>query len=198
MHRAALRVRRLGRQPHLFWVHPAEARAMPSWDPVTGLSGWIFQGMAPMSKDGMKRPLAAECGQTPDGPLAHRRSEYPLPGCVPAEPDSVSPPQQARSRHVPIAANAFGHRTYASENPRQPHRWGARKNRMNPFPFWTPDHAKVGLAPQPTSRVPRTLLDKPAAAPNAFALTHYETLFAVAARRKLGESVRDDVSATAA
>src|SRR5205085_11836393 len=25
-----------------------------------------------------------------DAPLAHRRAEYPLPGCVPAEPDSVS------------------------------------------------------------------------------------------------------------
>ena len=30
------------------------------------------------------------CRQRPDAPLAHRRPEYPLPGCVPAEPDSVS------------------------------------------------------------------------------------------------------------
>ena len=26
-----------------------------------------------------------------DAPLAHRRPGYPLSGCVPAEPDSVSP-----------------------------------------------------------------------------------------------------------
>jgi hypothetical protein len=29
--------------------------------------------------------------QGPDAPLAHRRPEYPSSGCVPAEPDSVSP-----------------------------------------------------------------------------------------------------------
>ena len=29
--------------------------------------------------------------QKPDAPSAHPRSGYPLPGCVPAEPDSVSP-----------------------------------------------------------------------------------------------------------
>ena len=29
--------------------------------------------------------------QEPTAPLAHRRPGYPLPGCVPAEPDSVSP-----------------------------------------------------------------------------------------------------------
>src|SRR5271170_351963 len=29
--------------------------------------------------------------QGPDAPSAHRRPGYPLSGCVPAEPDSVSP-----------------------------------------------------------------------------------------------------------
>src|SRR6266478_4738345 len=29
--------------------------------------------------------------QGPDAPSAHRRPSYPLSGCVPAEPDSVSP-----------------------------------------------------------------------------------------------------------
>ena len=29
--------------------------------------------------------------QGPDAPLAHRRPGYPSSGCVPAEPDSVSP-----------------------------------------------------------------------------------------------------------
>ena len=30
-------------------------------------------------------------GQGPDAPLAHHRSDYPLSGCVPAEPGSASP-----------------------------------------------------------------------------------------------------------
>jgi hypothetical protein len=29
--------------------------------------------------------------QGPDAPLAHRRAGYPSSGCVPAEPESVSP-----------------------------------------------------------------------------------------------------------
>jgi len=31
------------------------------------------------------------CRQRPDALSAHRRPGYPLSGCVPAEPDSVSP-----------------------------------------------------------------------------------------------------------
>src|SRR5487761_1177902 len=37
-----------------------------------------------------KRPLATDAARDLKRPLAHRRLKYPLPGCVPAEPDSVS------------------------------------------------------------------------------------------------------------
>jgi len=53
----------------------------------------IFRGMTPVS-DGTaqtRRPRAIQLAQGPDAPSAHRRSGYPLSGCVPAEPDSVSP-----------------------------------------------------------------------------------------------------------
>jgi hypothetical protein len=41
--------------------------------------------------------------QGPDAPLAHRRPGYPLSGCVPAEPDSVSPGMAI----VPLAPTSF-------------------------------------------------------------------------------------------
>ena len=53
----------------------------------------------PVRDLGKQRPLpegkTTAPGQSPsrgpDAPLVHRRPGYPLPGCVPAEPDSVSP-----------------------------------------------------------------------------------------------------------
>ena len=42
--------------------------------------------------DGMKKTAPGGFHhQGPDAPSAHRRPGYPLSGCVPAEPDSVSP-----------------------------------------------------------------------------------------------------------
>ena len=41
-------------------------------------------GIKEMAPDGFHH-------QGPDAPSAHRRPGYPLSGCVPAEPDSVSP-----------------------------------------------------------------------------------------------------------
>ena len=56
--------------------------------PKIPLGGRIFSGMAPVSDDAEQRdpqtPLASR-GQM------HHRPEYPSLGCVPAEPDSVSP-----------------------------------------------------------------------------------------------------------
>jgi len=44
------------------------------------------------SSDNHEKGLPKTVGsQKPDAPSAHPRSGYPLPGCVPAEPDSVSP-----------------------------------------------------------------------------------------------------------
>jgi len=50
--------------------------------------------------------------QKPDAPSAHPRSGYPLPGCVPAEPDSVSPdtailPESILPQHPPSDTRAM-------------------------------------------------------------------------------------------
>src|SRR5277367_4789687 len=44
----------------------------------------VSDGIREMAPDGFHH-------QGPDAPSAHRRPGYPLSGCVPAEPDSVSP-----------------------------------------------------------------------------------------------------------
>jgi len=54
-----------------------------------------------------EKGLPATAGsQKPDAPSAHPRSGYPSPGCVPAEPDSVSPdtlklPESVLKQHPP-------------------------------------------------------------------------------------------------
>jgi len=53
-----------------------------------------------------KGPPRADGSQKPDAPSAHPRSGYPSPGCVPAEPDSVSPdtvmlPESILQKHPP-------------------------------------------------------------------------------------------------
>ena len=50
-----------------------------------------FQGMALVSNGGGTEAPGSLNRQGPDAPLAHRRAGYPLSGCVPAEPESVSP-----------------------------------------------------------------------------------------------------------
>src|SRR5271157_6655770 len=53
---------------------------------------WVDWGGMTAASDGGQR--TAPCGfhhQGPDAPSAHRRPGYPLSGCVPAAPDSVSP-----------------------------------------------------------------------------------------------------------
>jgi putative transposase len=57
------------------------------------------------SPDAHEKGLPKTVGsQKPDAPSAHPRSGYPSPGCVPAEPDSVSPdtvmlPDSVRPKH---------------------------------------------------------------------------------------------------
>jgi len=55
---------------------------------------------------------ATDDHQKPDAPSAHPRSGYPLPGCVPAEPDSVSPdatslPESVFHQHPPSDTRAM-------------------------------------------------------------------------------------------
>ena len=52
-----------------------------------------FQGITRVSHGGKPgpRPPTWEGAFLGDAPWAHRRPGYPLSGCVPAEPDSVSP-----------------------------------------------------------------------------------------------------------
>src|SRR5229473_3299993 len=47
--------------------------------------------MTPVSDGVKERTPDGFHHQGPDAPSAHRRPSYPLSGCVPAEPDSVSP-----------------------------------------------------------------------------------------------------------
>lgn len=67
-------------------------------------------GLADMSSLSDRRESTAPDGfhhQGPDAPSAHRRPGYPLSGCVPAEPDSVSPGNlrvaSAPPRHNPLS-----------------------------------------------------------------------------------------------
>src|SRR5271165_3086088 len=58
---------------------------------VTQRCGWIFGGMTSVSEIISETAPGGLHHQGPDAPSAHRRPGYPLSGCVPAEPDSVSP-----------------------------------------------------------------------------------------------------------
>ena len=98
-------------------VHPAEARADVSPYETGGFAGGFFRhgdGVQWCRKkttpDGSPRP-------GPDAPLAHRRPGYPLPGCVPAEPDSVSPGRVIIPLSFTRFQTPFGHRRHALKNP---------------------------------------------------------------------------------
>ena len=53
-------------------------------------SKYSRKGMTPMSNEQKGKTLVEISRQGPDTPLAHRRPRYPLTGCFPAEPASVS------------------------------------------------------------------------------------------------------------
>ena len=55
----------------------------------------------------IKTKMASDnnCWQRPDALSAHRRPGYPLSGCVPAEPDSVSPGNPTLSSKSTIRKN---------------------------------------------------------------------------------------------
>ena len=55
-------------------------------------STWPIWGGLTVASGGRQRTAPGGFDhQGPDAPSAHRRPGYPLSGCVPAEPDSVSP-----------------------------------------------------------------------------------------------------------
>ena len=67
---------------------------------------------APSSNDHEKRLPKTVGSQKPDAPSAHPRSGYPLPGCVSAEPGSVSPdtamlPESILPQHPPSDTRAM-------------------------------------------------------------------------------------------
>ena len=71
----------------------------------------------PAAQDQQKGLPATVDPRKPNAPSAHPRSGYPSPGCVPAEPDSVSPdnvtiPDQAPNQQPPSDTRA-----HASKNP---------------------------------------------------------------------------------
>src|SRR6266702_8077082 len=70
----------------------------PVSDGLGNEAGGDSQDMGGFSEAWLRCPMAsgrmAPAGfhqRGPDAPSAHRRPGYPLSGCVPAEPDSVSP-----------------------------------------------------------------------------------------------------------
>ena len=72
----------------------------------------FFSGMTQVSDGAEQSDLGRHWRAGVDAPSAHHRPEYPSPGCVPAEPDSVSPGTYS----VPILgihARSIGHRSDA-------------------------------------------------------------------------------------
>jgi len=71
----------------------------------------------PTTKDQQKGLPEAIDPQKPDAPSAHPRSGYPSPGCVPAEPDSVSPNSASITDSVPNKQLPSDTRAHALKNP---------------------------------------------------------------------------------
>jgi hypothetical protein len=65
------------------------------------------------SKDHEKGLPRTDGSRKPDAPSAHPRSGYPSPGCVPAEPDSVSPDNATTPDLPPRPPTPLGHPSYA-------------------------------------------------------------------------------------
>jgi putative transposase len=76
-----------------YTAHPDRFVQGPPKPPPLPDAVWINQPKEPSwdNPAHKKRLPEIHCPQKPDAPLAHPRPGYPLSGCVPAEPDSVSP-----------------------------------------------------------------------------------------------------------
>ncbi len=73
-----------------YQAHPERFVRKPPTPLALPEAVWI-NPPSPSSRDHEKGPPAIIDSQKPDAPSAHPRSGYPSPGCVPAEPGSVSP-----------------------------------------------------------------------------------------------------------
>src|SRR5208337_1108285 len=71
----------------------SDLAGLSAFDEVLAMgSTWPFLGDPTVASGGRQRTAPGGFDhQGPDAPSAHRRPGYPLSGCVPAEPDSVSP-----------------------------------------------------------------------------------------------------------
>jgi putative transposase len=72
--------------------------------PALPTAVWINPPQPAANSDGaaqQKRPPEIHVPRKPDAPLTHPRPGYPSPGCVPAEPDSVSPSKHHDTRFDP-------------------------------------------------------------------------------------------------
>ena len=71
----------------------SDLAGLSAFDEVLAMgSTWPFLGDPTVASGGWQRTAPGGFDhQGPDAPSAHRRPGYPLSGCVPAEPDSVSP-----------------------------------------------------------------------------------------------------------
>src|SRR5206468_2269679 len=105
-------------------VHPAQACAWWGLEFVGNL--WGTSPPDPLGSwrhgsgvRGVGKTMASDglAHQRPDAPSAHPRPGYPLPGCFPAEPDSVSPGAWQLTVPTPWRPDTFGHPSHASENP---------------------------------------------------------------------------------
>ena len=74
-----------------FFAHPTEACADSTPQESIRFAEDFFQAWRRCPKEQKKNSPRRVFQRGPDTPLAHRRPGYPLSGCVPAEPDSVSP-----------------------------------------------------------------------------------------------------------
>lgn len=73
-----------------YQAHPERFRGLRPTTPSLPEAVWINPPDR-NSQGNEKGPPKTDGSRKPDAPSAHPRSGYPSPGCVPAEPDSVSP-----------------------------------------------------------------------------------------------------------
>lgn len=111
----------------------------------------------------MKTASDNNCRQRPDAPSAHRRPGYPSSGCVPAEPDSVSPGNHTLAS-MSTALPARTHRTPEPciKNPiiprsgREADQKQAEKSQNHPLDLEKTQeivlHTRVSLQKQPQRR----------------------------------------------
>ena len=92
-------------------VHPERFVRKPPSPLALPEAVWI-NPPSPSLEENKKGLPKTDGSQKPDAPSAHPRSGYPLPGCFPAEPDSISPDtvmlsESIHSEHPPSDTRAM-------------------------------------------------------------------------------------------